>query len=372
MKRLIAGAILLGTVLGAGADPAEWRLAGRPLPQPELLQPALDAGLPDYRACRAEGSLEGSAPAILPQLVKAWIAAFGAQQPEVRVTVPPPYEEPRSAGSERLRLFLDGKIDFAFATRDLTAADAARFRRAHGFDALQIPVSGGSFRHFGFVDTVAVIVNADNPVKGLTLAQLDAILSKTRHRGSAKAAATWGDVGVTEWADMPIQVVGHGAWAGEESARATFVRRRVMDVGEERGEWRAFGPPDGGDAIVSEHVAADRHAIGFTGMGHLLARTKVIALAPSAGAPFHEPSYENVARAIYPLSRVFYLVVAKAPGKDLPPALDAFARFLLSRAGQRVVREQGVFLPLRASQAAESLRLIGTSACSRPDTMPTS
>jgi phosphate transport system substrate-binding protein len=277
--------------------------------------------------------------------------------------VPPPYDEPRAAGSETLRMFLEGKLDFAFVTRDLTASDAAAFRRVHGFDPLQVPVGGGSFRHFGFVDSVAVIANAANPVKGLTLAQLDAIFSKTRHRGYAKTAMTWGDVGVSEWADKPIRVVGHGAWAGEESARATFIRQRVMDVGERRGAWRDFGPADGGDAIVSDQVAANPYAIGFTGMGHLVAGTKTIALAAEAGAPFYEASYENIARADFPLSRVFYLVVAKKPGQPLSPALSAFTRFLLSHEGQRVVLDQGVFLPLRASQAAQSLRLLGHDAC---------
>src|SRR5438552_3942088 len=195
----------------AAVDPREWRLEGRPPPQSEFLQPTFDDGLPAYRNARVEGRLEGSAPPILAQLARRWVGAFNQHEPAVHVEIPPPYEEPRGAGSERLRLFLEGRIDFAFVTRDLTASDAAAFRRTHGFDPLQIPVSGGSFRHFGFVDAVAVVVHRETPVQGLTLAQLDAILSRTRHRGEAKTALTWGDVGVVEWADKPIHVVGHGA-----------------------------------------------------------------------------------------------------------------------------------------------------------------
>ena len=356
----IAAGLFFAAAHPSAADPPEWKLTGRPLPQREFLQPALDKDLPSYHASLIEGHLEGSAPTILPQLVRGWLEALRAREPKLRVDVPPPYEEPQAAGSERLRMFLRGKADFAFLTRDLSAADVATFRGAHGHDPLSIPVAGGSYRHFGFVDTVAVIVNADNPLKGLTLAQLDAILSSTRHRGAGRTATTWGDVGLPEWADKPIHVVGHGAWAGEETARATFIRRRVMDLGAMRGEWRDFGPRDGGDAIVSEQVAADRYAIGFTGMGHLLAGTRTVALARDERGPFQEASYENVARADYPLSRVLYLIVAKRPGKPLPPALEALARFLLSREGQRVVLEQGVFLPLRASQAADSMRLLET------------
>ncbi len=351
-----AAAAALAALVCAAADPPEWKIEGRPLPQREFLQPALDTGLPAYRATHATGSLEGSAPPIMAQLARRWIAAFREREPNVGVDVPPPYEEPRGAGSERLRLFLDGKIDFAFLSRDLTASDTAAFRRAHGFEPQQIPVAGGSFRHFGFVDAVAVVVHRDNPVKGLTLAQLDSILSKTRHRGGARTAMTWGDVGCAEWADKPIRVVGHGAWAGEESARATFIRRRVMDAGGQRGEWRDFGAADGGDAVVAQAVARDRYAIGFTAMGHLEPGIRTVAIAPAADAPFFAAEYESVARADYPLSRELYLVVARKPGERLPAALESFARFLLSREGQREVLEQGVFLPLRERQASESRR----------------
>src|ERR1700680_3964489 len=196
VKATLSAILLLAATHAAAADPAEWKLGGRPLPQREFLQPSLDEDLPPYRSGPVEGRLEGSASTILPQLVGRWVDAFRGHQPRLRGDSPPPYEEPQAAGSERLRMFIDGKIDFAFLTRDLSGSDSAAFRRAHGFDALAIPVSGGSYRHFGFVDAVAVIVNQDNPLKGLTLAHLDAILSSTRHRGHKGAATTWGDVGV--------------------------------------------------------------------------------------------------------------------------------------------------------------------------------
>ena len=125
---------------------------------------------------------------------------------------------------------------------------------------------------------------------------------------------------------------------------------------------RGAPPPDAGDAIVPQAVAADPAAIGFTALGHLVPGVRAIAVAREADAPFHEPTYENVARAAYPLSRVFYLVVARKPGERLAAALDAFARFLLSREGQGTVLAQAVFLPLRAAQAGEARQLLGAPA----------
>ena len=261
---------------------ADWSITGRPLPERESTRPELDPRLAPYRPCGIEGTLAGSAPPVLPQLVARWINAFHALEPRVLVEVPPPYREPQAKGSPRLRMFIDGRIDFAFLTRAMLDADLEAFRRSHGYDPLAIPVAGGSYRHFGFVDSVAVVVNGDNPIEGLTLAQLDAIFSRSRLRGFQGPASTWGDLGVAAWADKPVRVVGSGAWAGGESARAAFIRERIMDDGARRGRWREADPADGGDAIVAEAVAADRYAIGFTAMGHLIPGIRAVPIAPRA------------------------------------------------------------------------------------------
>jgi phosphate transport system substrate-binding protein len=84
----------------------------------------------------------------------------------------------------------------------------------------------------------------------------------------------------------------------------------------------------------------------------------VLALGPDGNASAIPPSYENVARAAYPLSRLIYLNLNKAPGKPLPSAVEEFIRFVLSREGQQVVRDEAIFLPLRAPQAASSMALL--------------
>src|SRR5207249_9737626 len=71
----------------------------------------------------------------------------------------------------------------------------------------------------------------------------DAVFSSTRHRGHDAAATTWDDMGVRELAGRPLRVVGTGAWAAEESARATFFRERVMDARGRRGQWRDEARP---------------------------------------------------------------------------------------------------------------------------------
>jgi phosphate transport system substrate-binding protein len=84
----------------------------------------------------------------------------------------------------------------------------------------------------------------------------------------------------------------------------------------------------------------------------------MLPLAIEPGDPAIAPTHENVALARYPLGRLIYFNLNKAPGKPLAPALDAFVRFVLSRDGQQAVRDHAIFLPLRADQAGSARALL--------------
>src|SRR5205807_1234472 len=65
------------------------------------------------------------------------------------------------------------------------------------------------------IDMLAVFVHKDNPIKSLTLEQVDAIFSKTRKAGAAKDAKTWGDLGLEgQWKDKPIDIYGRNSASG--------------------------------------------------------------------------------------------------------------------------------------------------------------
>ena len=81
---------------------------------------------------------------------------------------------------------------------------------------------------------------------------------------------------------------------------------------------------------------------------------RVLPLVANPGDAPQAPTYENVALATYPLSRLIYFNVKKAPGKPLPFALDEFLRFILSRDGQQVVLDHASYVPLRATQVQSS------------------
>jgi phosphate transport system substrate-binding protein len=331
---------------------------GRPLPTPELLQPTPDAGLADYRPqCGPlEGTFHAAASDVLADLSKRWIEAFRRYHPRVEITVNPPY-----AGSLGAVELINGNIDCVFVSRELRPTDISGFEAAFGYPPLSIPISGGSYRHFGFLDAIGFIVNEANPIDHLSFDQLDSILSTTRNRGGAPIT-TWGQLGLTgDWADKEIHIVGIQPWNGFEE----FVRQRVLNYGGKRGEWRpgaASGSTPADPDVhweptvfkVAADVAADPYALGYTGLAYIDQPVRVLALSDHDGDPLYAPTYDNVAAALYPLSRVCYLNMNKKPGTPLNPVLDELTRFVLSRQGQAVVREQATFLPLRAFQATAS------------------
>lgn len=210
------------------------REQGRALPAPELLRPTMDPSLPDYQPLEHKNELAGSyncgSSDVLVGLAKTWVAEFKKHYPKVNFSIDPPY-----AGSLGTIELIGGNLDCVFVSRELRPSDVQGFRDAFGYDPTSIPISGGSYRHFGFLDSMSFIVHKDNPIEKLSFDQLDSILSITRHRGG-DPITTWGQLGVTgEWADKPIHIYGIQPWNGFEE----FVRQRVLSANGKRGEWRS-------------------------------------------------------------------------------------------------------------------------------------
>jgi phosphate transport system substrate-binding protein len=326
--------------------------AGRALLEPEVLQPRLDAALPDYQPradLKLSGSFAGATSDVLPFLVKRWIDGFKKYYPDVDIHIGPPY-----AGSLGAKELVKQKLDFVFVSRELKPTDITDFQAKFGYAPLSVPVSGGSYRHFGFLDAVGFFVNKDNPLEKLSYAQIDSLFSRTLARGG-KPIKTWGELGLTgDWADKPVHVYAIKPWNGFEE----FVRQRVLSTDGQRGEWRDDIHYEKLVFPLAKDVAGDRYGIGYSGIAYIDAPVKMLPLSVSNAGPFVAPTYENVALATYPLSRLIYFNVNKAPGKPLDPALAEFLRYVLSKQGQQAVLAHGMYVPLRARQVESSRAML--------------
>lgn len=238
-----------------------------------------------------------------------------------------------------------GSFKMIATSRELFDAEVKEFVAQHGYEPTAVPVA---------VDAVALYVHKDNPVSGLTLDQVDAMFSTTRNRGYKTAITQWGQVGLTDgWEKAPIQLYGRDRKSG---TRAFFQDHCLAG-----GEFMSGLHEDPGAASVILDLSRDQLGIGYSGLGLLSSSVRVIPLAEAAGTPYVTPSAATVADQTYPLRRVLYLYIDKAPNVPLPAAAQEFLTFIMTQEGQEAVTKAG-FFPLPPGEAMKSAVALGLSS----------
>lgn len=299
--------------------------------------PRLESGEPALPTYVPQGQLAGSLPTTgsrpMAALMQAWIDAFQKAQP--RVTVVPTFaalipEDRAALGTQVAEVF------------NLTNAS---YVAAYGREPFRVQVSMGTFDTTRHIQALGVYVHPDNPLRRLTLQQLDAIFSAERRSGAPADVATWSQLGLAgEWAGQPIHFYGR-----KQGNEVPWHFRHVVQLG---GPFKpGYKEPGAGlSADVIAAVAADRFGIGFCGFAYQNAGIKRLALAGADGV-FVEPTPAAVASGRYPLTRPLWLYVNRVPGRPLDPVAKAFLTFALSKEGQALVVADNYF-PLPAALAA--------------------
>jgi phosphate transport system substrate-binding protein len=291
-------------------------------------------------------------------LMRRLVVDFQTRQPKVAIDL-------RSGGSTKgITEFIEapqpGRIVVAeerakqallvSSSRELIDAEVKKFASQRGYEPLAIPIA---------VDAVALYVHKDNPLKGLTLDQVDAIFSTARHRGHKQDLATWGDLGLSNgWEKAPIQLYGRDRKSGTRA----FFQEHVLAGGD----FKPSLKEEPGAASVILALSRDQLGIGYSGIGLQASSVRIVPLTEIDGMPLITPSASTVADQTYPLRRLLYLYVDKAPGASLSPAVQEFLTFVKSREGQEAVVRAG-FYPLPMDQVAHISVALGSSPASRAE-----
>ena len=314
----------------------------------ETLHAKADKGFSEYKP---SGTLSGALRSVgadtMEALMKMWIEDFKKLYSGVQFTM-----EAKASGTAGPAL-TDGSADLGPVAREMLPAEEDAFVAKFGYKPLAIRVAGGSYRTPGKTHAICFWVNQQNPIKQLNYDQVDALFSKTHNRGD-KDAVKWGDVGLTgEWANKPVHLWG----LIRPNGIAHFLEQRILMGGEWKdgiNERTTVGSLAALDA-VAQGVAADPYAIGYAGFGNDMPGIKTVALSEGKGGPYLKGTFEEVVSQRYPLSRVIYIFINRAPGKPVEPKVREFLTFVLSRQGQADIEEEGVFLPLPLAMAKQEL-----------------
>ena len=233
-------------------------------------------------------------------------------------------------------------VELLASSRQLTEGEQKGFEFNYGYRALEVPIA---------MDAVAIYVHKDNPVRQLTLAQLDAIFDKDLKRGQA-AITHWGQAGVNESSltPQPIRLYGRDKRSG---TREFFKHVALRD-----GELRETVKEQPGSASEIIAIAQDPLAIGYAGTGFDIPEVRQVPIAIQPDQTPVWPCIDTVTSGAYPLGRFLYLYVNKNPKEQLDPLVAEFLAFVNSRQGQETVARANLY-PLTSTQVARNLQDLG-------------
>lgn len=285
----------------------------------------VDAGIPNYtKTSGIAGNLSSAGSDTEANLMTLWAEEFRRLYPTVNLQI-------QAAGSSTAPPALtEGTVNLGAMSREMKDDELEAFEDKYGYKPTAIPVA---------IDVLAVMVSKDNPIKGLTLPQVDAIFSSTLNCGYAKDIQTWGDAGVTAWGLKPIQLYGRNSVSGTYG----YFKEHALC----KGDFKTNVNEQPASASVVQAVTTSRNGIGYSGMGYRTSGVRMVPLAQKEGSPFITATPENALNGTYPLTRYLYIYVNKKPNQPLPPLENEFIKLVLSKEGQLVVIKDG-YIPLPA------------------------
>lgn len=297
---------------------------------------SVDADIPEYqRASGVSGNLSSVGSDTLANLMTLWAEEFKREYPNVNIQI-------QAAGSSTAPPALtESTSNLGPMSRQMKSNEIEAFEKKFGYKPTAIPVA---------IDALAVYVHKDNPLKGLAIADVDAIFSSTRKCGGKKDVTKWGDLGMDgDWAGRTIQIYGRNSVSGTYG----YFKKKALC----KGDYKNNVNEQPGSASVVQSVSSSLNGIGYSGIGYKTSGVKAVPLTKKAGTPFVEATPENAVNKTYPLSRFLYVYVNKHPNKGLAPLEREFIKLVLSKAGQQVVVKDG-YIPLPAKAAAKALASI--------------
>lgn len=288
---------------------------------------AVDAALPEYeRASGISGNLTSIGSDTLANLMTLWAQEFKKNYPNVNIQI-------QAAGSSTAPPALaEGTANMGPMSRMMKDSEIQAFEARHGYRPTAVPVA---------IDALAVYVHKDNPIEGLTIAQVDAIFSSTRRCSTGEDVTRWGELGLSDaWTSRPIQLYGRNSVSGTYG----YFKDNALC----KGDFKNNVNEQPGSASVVQSVSSSLNAIGYSGIGYRTSSVRAVPLAAKAGDPFIEATPEQAASGDFPLARYLYVYVNKRPNQALAPLDREFVKLMLSKQGQEVVNRDG-YVPLPAS-----------------------
>lgn len=290
----------------------------------------VDSSIAPYqKTSGVSGNLNSIGSDTLNDLMTLWAEGFKAQYPNVNIQI-----EGKGSSTAPPAL-ISGTAQLGPMSREMKGEEIDQFEKKYGHKPTAFKVA---------VDALAVYVNKDNQIKGMTMQQVDDIFSSTRKRGG-QDITKWGEVGLTgDWANKAMSLYGRNSASGTYG----YFKEHAL----QKGDFKSTVKEQPGSSAVVQGVGSDLGGVGYSGIGYKTSEVRVVPLGESKGK-FVDGTYENCISGDYPLARFLYIYVNKKPNEPLDKLTAEFIKFVESKEGQEVVVKSG-FFPLPKQVVDES------------------
>ena len=307
----------------------------QPLLAVEYGQPVrLDPNLPIYHPLaidQVKGELKLGGSNTLSHVAAVWMASFQQIYPQAKIDIQ--VNGSRAAVAD----VKQGTTHIGLLSRRVREDEVASFHKSFGYPPTVLTPC---------LERTAIYVHKDNPIEGLTLAQLDSIFSNECKRGAEKSCGYWGGLELTgDWRGMKIVANGRTKDTGSQ----VFMQEAVLLGGEMRHDLMTHQS----NVDMIQTIAKTPGAIGFAGLSYATPEVRAVPLAIADGHPFVAIDSPEADRGAYPLVRRLQLVVKHDPKQKLPLIEREFIKYVFSTQGQEDVVKAGFqAIPSRPARVA--------------------
>ncbi len=288
---------------------------------------AVDPGLENYElASGVSGNLSSVGSDTLANLMTLWAEAFKRAYPNVNIQI-------QAAGSSTAPPALtEATSNLGPMSRKMKDKEIEAFENRYGYKPTAVPVA---------IDALAVYVHKDNPIEGMSIAEVDAVFSSTRKCGDEADISAWGQLGLDgPWQQRDVQLFGRNSVSGTYG----YFKKTALC----KGDFKNTVNEQPGSASVVQSVSTSINGIGYSGIGYKTSSVRAVPLAKKTDGNYVAATPANAVKGAYPLSRFLYVYINKAPNKPLSPLEREFVKLVFSREGQEVVVKDG-YIPLPAA-----------------------
>jgi phosphate transport system substrate-binding protein len=252
-----------------------------------------------------------------------WGYDFTVRNPRISVSI-------AGAGSAvGVEALINGSANSVLTDMPLSQKENERFMAHFGYAPTVYPVA---------MDGVAVYVSSLNPLRKISIEQLDAIYSTTLHCDAEQFLQRWSQLGVKgELSNMQITALGLTVAKGSYQ----LFKHVALCDGDFSTNFQALAGP----AAVEWSLAGNPAAIGFASSARNFFGSRALAITPKAEEIAVTPSLQAIQSGRYPLSRRLNIIINIPPGGNAESAVQAFLDYTRSTAGQAVATKAG-YAPL--------------------------